>query len=253
MYHEIGRRDRYSVDLPDFAAQVRWLHDRGFRTVLPQEAEHAAAAQGRHVMITFDDGHASDCRSALPVLARYGFTAVSFVTTGFIGRERYMTWDEVRELQRNGFSIQSHTHTHRLLNTIGPDGIRQELAVSREIIEDRLGLRPDALALPGGGWPAEAAVIAQEQGYRRLFTSKPWKNGLREASCRVYNRTLVHRGTTMDAFARIVEQDTLACAASTAGYLVREKVKSVIGPQRYHRFWKKFVKGAAGEPGPKGR
>ncbi len=36
--------------------------------------------------------------AAFPILNRYGFRATFYIITAFVGRPRYMTWDQVREL-----------------------------------------------------------------------------------------------------------------------------------------------------------
>lgn len=61
-----------------------------------------------------------------------------------------MSWDHVRELKRAGMDVESHTRTHRILQTLGPSELVDELEGSRRDLERELGQAPRALAYPVG-------------------------------------------------------------------------------------------------------
>ncbi|HEY3496208.1 MAG TPA: polysaccharide deacetylase family protein [Polyangiaceae bacterium] len=61
-----------------------------------------------------------------------------------------MTWDHVRELKSAGMDVQSHTRTHRVLATLGPSALVDELAGSRADLAREIGEAPRALAYPVG-------------------------------------------------------------------------------------------------------
>jgi peptidoglycan/xylan/chitin deacetylase (PgdA/CDA1 family) len=61
-----------------------------------------------------------------------------------------MTWDHAREMCRAGIDIQSHTRTHRVLQTLSPAQLAAELAGSRADIERELHRPVYAIAYPGG-------------------------------------------------------------------------------------------------------
>ncbi len=64
-------------------------------------------------VISFDDGRLSPWTNAVPVLRRYGFTAVFFPCTGLLGKkvgpQTYMTAADIQNLASTGFSIEDHT------------------------------------------------------------------------------------------------------------------------------------------------
>ena len=64
--------------------------------------------------------------------------------------ELLMTWDQVRDLRAAGMGVQSHTRTHRVLQTLSPDQVRDELAGSRADLETQLGERIFAISYPVG-------------------------------------------------------------------------------------------------------
>lgn len=61
-----------------------------------------------------------------------------------------MTWDHVRALRRAGMDVHSHTHTHRVLQTIDPATLEYELVKSREVLERELGEPVRAVSYPVG-------------------------------------------------------------------------------------------------------
>ncbi len=81
-----------------------------------------------------------------------------------------MTWDQIRSLSRAGMAIESHTRTHRVLQTLDDEALRSELAGSREDLESQLGRPVRAVAYPvgrriGRGLPRIRRAIA-DAGYR---------------------------------------------------------------------------------------
>jgi peptidoglycan/xylan/chitin deacetylase (PgdA/CDA1 family) len=61
-----------------------------------------------------------------------------------------MTWDHVRALRRAGMDVASHTHTHRVLETLRPAELAMELHMSRALLEDVLGESVQAISYPVG-------------------------------------------------------------------------------------------------------
>ena len=81
-----------------------------------------------------------------------------------------MTWDQVRALSRAGMDIESHSRSHRVLQTLDDAGLESEIAGSRADIEAQLGRTVRAIAYPvgrrlGQGTERIRAKIV-EAGYR---------------------------------------------------------------------------------------
>ncbi len=90
-----------------------------------------------------------------------------------------MTWDQVREMRRAGMGIGSHTHTHRVLNTLVAGDLDRELRGSRALLEQRLGEPVTTIAYPVGksiaGLPWVKHALAGA-GYELGFTTTPGTN-----------------------------------------------------------------------------
>lgn len=140
----------------------------------------AESLPDRAVLLTFDDGYRSVRDVALPWLRRFGFPAVAFVTTGYIGgrstfdsgiepEEPMCDWDDLRELQRQGVSVQSHGVSHRGFSALGPAEREEELVRSKAEIESHLANGVEVFAFPygdNGPDPQGTAVALKRAGYR---------------------------------------------------------------------------------------
>jgi peptidoglycan/xylan/chitin deacetylase (PgdA/CDA1 family) len=85
-----------------------------------------------------------------------------------------MTWDQIRALRDAGMDIQSHTRHHRVLQTLPPPQLREELAAGRRDLEAQLGTPVEAIAYPVGApvtGQAELRAAVAEAGFRLGFSN----------------------------------------------------------------------------------
>ena len=67
------------------------------------------------------------------------------------GRQRcFMNWEEAAAMQGGGMAIGSHTHSHEILSKLPEEKQLEELTVSKQILETRLGREVHAFAYPVG-------------------------------------------------------------------------------------------------------
>lgn len=176
-YHEL------SLSPHEFDEQMNYLYANGYHTITPDQLTayltHGRALPEKPVLITFDDGYKDNYTNAYPIMKKYGFTAAIFLITGFIGSDdRYMTWDQAREMQKDGFVFGSHSVTHRPLTKLTPDQIRQELVESRTEMERQLGRKPRYFAYPTGTYSLAIEDLVRETGYRGAFTVRYGQVGI---------------------------------------------------------------------------
>jgi len=84
----------------------------------------------------------------------------------------FLSWEEVRELDRRGFSIGSHSVTHPILTTLSPSDLVAELRESKSSIERELRKPCPWLAYPNGqqtDFSPKVVAAAQEAGYKMVF------------------------------------------------------------------------------------
>jgi peptidoglycan/xylan/chitin deacetylase (PgdA/CDA1 family) len=187
MYHQVAGNGPaaygdYTVRPHSFARQMRMLATLGYKTV-SLERVMAARMSGlplpkRSLVITFDDGFADAIQNAVPVLVRHGLTATFFIVAGLIGRTSEWTRRKrgiemaladaaaLRDVAAAGFTIGSHTVTHRRLGDLQQHEIRYELEESKRRLEDALGRAVCDLAYPYGSMNENVREAAAECGYR---------------------------------------------------------------------------------------
>ena len=158
-----------------FAAQLDWLRDHGYTTILPRDlADHwdrRTALPARPVIITFDDGSHDWVSRVLPMLKERGMVAEFYLTLDAI-KHGNLTWKEVRRLAAAGNGIGAHDVHHFQLTALGP-GRRPsspqvmwaEVNGARETIGANVGVYPDSMAYVGGGYDSTLQRLVEEAGY----------------------------------------------------------------------------------------
>lgn len=155
---------------------------------------------GRYFCVTFDDGLKHCFTNAVPLLSEFEVPAAFFVPTRYIGLDldrdweeisafyggswsqykgvfEFLNWDECKQLASVGFTIGSHTHSHRRLTLLPPEEAEQELSRSKQIIEDRLGRECRHFCCPWGKRyrdfdPAVHPEMARRIGYVSFLTAE---------------------------------------------------------------------------------
>lgn len=123
----------------------------------------------RIVVLTFDDSVLSHATYVAPLLKKHGFGATFFITEGFeflIDKKHYMTWEQIKALDTDGFEIGNHTRRHA---GVGKQSEEQLVADIGHIEKQcaAYGIpRPTSFCYPGYQTSATAVRILRERGYR---------------------------------------------------------------------------------------
>lgn len=140
---------------------------RRYARVVPLSEQVAACREGKDmsgtVSITFDDGYLDNFKVAAPILRGLQMPATFFIASGFIGsrvtapwdadlvqQPGWMSWDNVRSLVAQGFEIGAHTDTHIDMGSADAQTLRTELEVSKQKINQELGISVQLFAYPFG-------------------------------------------------------------------------------------------------------
>jgi peptidoglycan/xylan/chitin deacetylase (PgdA/CDA1 family) len=245
MYHDLSDgHDRipdehrpYVLPATTFREQLRALADAGIGGARLDEIldpESATTDDRRRCVLTFDDGHASNRTLALPLLLGARFRATFFVTAGWIGREPYLSWNQVRELAAAGMEIGSHSMTHRPPATLTAAQLHSEMADSKKLLEDRLGQPVVSASSPTGFFNPLMIPIVRDIGYRALCTGRIaiWKKP--GDSFRI-PRLPVKADTGLVEYRRMVTGDGRLIARMRGEQMVRNGLKRALGVNGYER------------------
>jgi peptidoglycan/xylan/chitin deacetylase (PgdA/CDA1 family) len=188
MYHRVGGVPAHAagpfirgLTVPPrvFAAEMEWLARNGFHAIsqvqLLEALERGARLPPKPVMITFDDGYRDVLYNAAPLLRRLHMAATAYVITSRVGGPdpSFLDWGELRTLERDGFTIGSHSEHHLDLTALPPAQAWRELAGSRALLERRLGQPVLWFAYPAGSEDARVVALTRRAGYLLAVTTQP--------------------------------------------------------------------------------
>ncbi len=141
---------------------------------LPLRTPAERAASIRAVLRVIKDRFALDLERFLEALAEAADVHLSREDERRRVDDLLMTWDEVRALRKGGMDVASHTSTHRVLQTLPPDRLAEELRTSRATLEDVLGEPVKAISYPVGKPLGRASHIkdaVRDAGYDLGFSN----------------------------------------------------------------------------------
>jgi peptidoglycan/xylan/chitin deacetylase (PgdA/CDA1 family) len=214
-YHYIrvnpDRNDRLgfalSVTPGDFAAQMDWLAQSGYHPITTEDLfAYLAGAQSlpsKPVILTFDDGYADFYTTALPILRSHDFRGVAYVVSGFVGTSGYMTAAQVREADRSGIEIGSHTVSHANLASLSAAAVRTQLVQSKSFLESVVEHPVVSFCYPSGKYTAAVASAVADAGFHDATTTR-YGYSYTLANRYVWSRLRVSGGEPLEAFAAAV-------------------------------------------------
>jgi peptidoglycan/xylan/chitin deacetylase (PgdA/CDA1 family) len=122
----------------------------------------------RLVVLTFDDGTKSDITYVAPLLKSYGFGASFYVTEGLRDIKRQddaLTWDDISELNKEGFEIGNHTDNHLDLTRLSKGQVLEEIEGLERRCKDHGIPLPTTFVYPGFQDDLQIAEILLKKGY----------------------------------------------------------------------------------------
>jgi len=186
-YHRFAEDCSSPLCMPakTFEFQMQYLKEEGYHVITAEELlaflRYRQGLPQKSVLITMDDGYRSVYDIAYPILNKYGFTATLFIYTDFVGVSKMaIKWDQLKEMQAQGFTIGSHTIYHSDL-TQPKEGeteqqfiarVKEELHGSKKIIDRKLGQDTYFLAYPFGRYDQQSIQMAREAGYKMAMSVK---------------------------------------------------------------------------------
>src|SRR5437588_1763311 len=202
-YHRLVDKVRFpgtEITPQVFEQQMKELKDRGITVIGMQDL--LAWKRGeknippRCAVITFDDGWKSQYEVAWPIMKKYGYPFTMFIYTegvagASLGGGQAITWEMLANMRDNGIDIEAHSATHQDLREghnimlaasggkrtrtklTGPQyeqWVQNEVVGSKQLLEQRLGIKVNCFAVPFGSYNEHVKEIARNAGYEAMFT-----------------------------------------------------------------------------------
>lgn len=186
--------------------------------------------------LTFDDGHISNFKYALPILQSRNMKARFFITVGWTGRKtNFMGWQQLKELHQAGQQIGAHGWTHTLLTHCNDKELHTELNTTRLTLEDKLGIPITTMSLPGGRFNRRVLTACKEAGYTRIFTSVPKAEPASPGE--LIGRLNIRADMSLDWISNLFRADSDTLAALGRRYRWKSAAQSLMGDHLYQKLW----------------
>jgi peptidoglycan/xylan/chitin deacetylase (PgdA/CDA1 family) len=147
-----------------------WVTRQAFTTLLDKIVERLGTTE-IPVVITFDDGNASDALVALPELTKRGLKAKFFICAGRIGATHYLDRVAITELIAAGMEIGTHGKDHRNWRWLDETTLNAELGEARRCIEDVCGMAVTKAAIPFGAHDRRVLKNLRREPLACVYTS----------------------------------------------------------------------------------
>ena len=105
----------------------------------------------KKILITIDDAFSSFYEVAWPYLKKENIPFILFVSTETVGKNGYMTWDQINELEKetNAY-IGNHSHSHDYLVDLKNEDFIKDINTANKIFMEKLGYNPIFFSYPFG-------------------------------------------------------------------------------------------------------
>ena len=155
MYHRFDENKYPStnIKMDIFEKHMRIIKDLNYELYDPKSLvnEFKKPKKKKKILITIDDGFKSFYNNAWPYLKENKIPFILFVSTEAVGKNGYMTWDEIIEIDQSEFGhIGHHSHSHDYLIDKTKKEFTNDIEIASKIFRNKLGYIPEIFSYPFG-------------------------------------------------------------------------------------------------------
>ena len=155
MYHRFNENKYPStnIQMDVFIKQIKIIKDSKYNFYNPKDLEKNfyISKKEKKILITIDDAFSSFYQIAWPYLKKEKIPFILFVSTEAIGKNGYMTWTQIKELEKeNIVYIGNHSHTHEYLVDLKNDDFIKDINIASKIFIKNIGYNPIFFSYPFG-------------------------------------------------------------------------------------------------------
>jgi len=178
VYHRFGESKYPStnIKLEQFQEQLDYLDANNYNveklSTIIKHIKEKKPLPPKTVALTMDDAYYSVYTNAYPMLKAKGYPFSVFVNTNPIdhGSKNYVTWDQMREMQKDGAEFLNHSLAHDYLHTKQSETkeqakkrITDDILQAQKRLDAELGETPlKLLAYPFGEYDLQTKEILKE-------------------------------------------------------------------------------------------
>ena len=155
MYHRFDENKYPStnIQMDVFKQQIKIIRSSKYNFYNPKDLEknfHIPKTK-KKILITIDDAFSSFYEIAWPYLKKEKIPFILFVSTEAIGKNGYMSWDQIKEVEKEDIAkIGNHSHTHDYLVDLKNNDFIDDIYTANKIFIKNLGYNPIFFSYPFG-------------------------------------------------------------------------------------------------------
>ncbi len=159
------------VPADEFAAQMQALKAAGWHAVTLDQLEAywtrgVPLGPGKPIVLTFDNGYASQYENALPILKRLGWVGnENMQLTGLPPSQGGLTDAQVRGLIAAGWELDTQGISHADLITLDASELEYQIATARQILQKRYDVPVNWFCYPSGHYDATVIAAVKAAGF----------------------------------------------------------------------------------------
>ncbi|MDA9615844.1 polysaccharide deacetylase family protein [Candidatus Pelagibacter sp.] len=155
MYHRFDENKYPStnIQMSIFKQQMRMIKKLKYNFYNPADLEKDFYTPKieKKILITIDDAFSSFYEVAWPYLKEKKIPFILFVSTETVGKNGYMTWNQIKELETEStVHIGNHSHSHNYLVDLTNEDFINDINTSSSIFRKKLGYNPILFSYPFG-------------------------------------------------------------------------------------------------------
>ena len=155
MYHRFNENKYPStnIKMDIFDEHMKMIKELNFNFYDPKlfEQEFDNKKKDKKILITIDDGFKSFYEEAWPYLKDNNIPFILFVSTEPVGKNGYMTWEQILEIEKSNLGIIGHhSHTHEYLIDMTNEEFENDIETADKIFKEKLGYVPSIFSYPFG-------------------------------------------------------------------------------------------------------
>ena len=155
MYHRFDENKYPSTNIrmEVFLKHIQLIKSLGYEFINPLEFQKnfSSPKDQKKILLTIDDAFKSFYEVAWPYLNKNKIPFILFVSTEPVGNKGYMTWDEIKEVEKEKFTmIGHHSHSHEYLIEKSNQEFIEDIEKANRIFNNKLGYIPNIFSYPFG-------------------------------------------------------------------------------------------------------
>ena len=173
MYHRFNENKYPStnIEMNIFKKHIEIIEKNKLFFLNPKNLENTfdIPKKQKKILLTIDDAFSSFYLNAWPYLKKNKIPFILFVSTEAVGKNGYMNWNEIIELEKEDFVfIGNHSHSHEYFITYNIEKFLNDINKSIKIFKNKIGYNPIFFSYPFGEYNIKQKKFI-EKNFRFAF------------------------------------------------------------------------------------